>query len=111
MERARDNNAGRLGGKTLQPWQAVWLCIASANRESAHFAEGERFNIGREDNRHLGFGLGIHYCLGAPLARLKARIALPRLLMRFPNLEPAGDPTFRPNFIARNFSQFPVLLQ
>lgn len=61
--------------------------IGSANRDPKQFADAERFDIGRQPNRHLAFGHGIHFCLGAALSRLEARIALADLLARFERLE------------------------
>jgi cytochrome P450 len=62
----------------------VW--IGSANYDEAHFADAERFDVRRSPNRHLAFGFGIHFCVGAPLARLEAKIALGLLLERLPGL-------------------------
>jgi cytochrome P450 len=58
--------------------------ISSANRDEMQFLDPDRFDIRRSPNRHLAFGHGIHFCLGAPLARLETRIALTALLERFP---------------------------
>jgi len=62
----------------------AWLI--SANRDEHHFENADHFIINREPNKHLAFGNGIHFCLGAPLARLEALIALKALLTEFPNL-------------------------
>lgn len=73
-----------LGGQTIGARQSVMAWIGSANRDETHFAEPDHFDIQRTPNRHLAFGHGIHFCLGAPLARLETRIALSALLERFP---------------------------
>ena len=71
-----------LGGQTIPAGAHVLAWIGSANRDEAQFPEADRFDISRAPNRHIAFGQGIHYCLGAPLARLEARIALTILLER-----------------------------
>lgn len=81
-----------LGGASIGRGDTVFVVIGAANRDPAVFAEPDRLDLGRDPNPHLGFGWGIHHCLGAPLARLEARVALRRLLGRFPDLRPAADP-------------------
>ncbi|WP_297162882.1 cytochrome P450 [Thermogemmatispora sp.] len=76
-----------LGGQRIPPQQSVLVWTASANRDPAQFPEPDRFLIERSPNRHLAFGHGIHYCVGAPLARLEAKIALPLMLERLGHLE------------------------
>jgi cytochrome P450 len=73
-----------LGGQSIGARQSVMAWMSSANRDEAQFLEPDRFDIRRDPNRHLAFGHGVHFCLGAPLARLEARIALAALLERFP---------------------------
>jgi cytochrome P450 len=73
-----------IGDQRLGAKQAVIAWIAAGNRDEAQFPDPDRFDIQREPNRHLAFGHGIHFCLGAPLARLEARIALNAMLERFP---------------------------
>lgn len=71
-------------GQTVPAGSAMLLMLASANRDDRHFADPERFDIRRRSNGHLTFGRGVHFCLGAPLARLEGRIALDEILNRFP---------------------------
>ena len=75
-------------GHQLKRGDPVILILASANHDESTFAEAEKLDITRSPNPHLGFGKGIHYCLGAPLARLETEIALNSLLERLPNLRP-----------------------
>jgi cytochrome P450 len=81
-----------LHGVTIPKGAMVMPLLGAANHDPAVFAQPERFDIGRTPNRHLGFGQGIHYCLGAPLARLETRIALTTLLERSPSLRLAVQP-------------------
>lgn len=76
-----------LAGQHIPANQMVLAWTASANRDSAQFPDPARFDIEREPNRHLAFGYGIHFCVGAPLARLEARIALPMLLSQLKHLK------------------------
>jgi len=80
------------GGVTIPKGSSVMPLLGAANRDPAVFEDPETFDIARTPNRHLGFGQGIHYCLGAPLARMETKIALTRLLERNPNLRLAVDP-------------------
>jgi cytochrome P450 len=75
-----------LGGVTIPAGAQVIINLASANRDAEHFAHPEALDIDRTDVRHLGFGHGIHFCLGAPLARMEGKIALDTLIHRFPEL-------------------------
>jgi len=79
-----------LHGRTMEPGQRVFAMLAAANRDPDAFAEPDAIDIARRENRHLTFGHGIHFCLGAPLARLEARIAFPLLARRLSHLEPRG---------------------
>nr|WP_040108402.1 cytochrome P450 [Streptomyces sp. 769] len=75
-----------IGGVTIPAGDTVMLALSSANRDPARFTDPDRFDIQRRDNAHLALGHGIHYCLGAPLARMEVRIALSTLLNRFPHI-------------------------
>ena len=85
-----------LHGQSIPANKLILAMIGSANRDPKHFENAGRFDITREPNPHLAFGLGIHFCLGAPLARLEARIALTDLLTRFPDLRLASDEPWPP---------------
>ncbi len=80
-----------LGGVTIPAGQVLTLWTVSANRDPERFTSPDAFDLHRDQGRHLGFGQGIHFCMGAPLARLEARIVLNLLLDRFPRLRVAGD--------------------
>ncbi len=91
-----------MSGGTIRRGHEVILALASANRDPEQFENPERLDITRKDIRHLSFSQGIHFCLGAPLARLEAQVAFRALSERFPKLELAGgEPEWRRNFILR----------
>jgi cytochrome P450 len=82
--------------------------IGSANRDPDAHPDPDRLDIGREPSRHLAFGQGIHFCLGAPLARLEGQIALRALVRRAPALSLAGEPSWKDNVVLRGMSHLPV---
>ena len=97
------------GGLKLTRGQFVMLLLGAANRDSSHFADPNRFDITRNDDRHLAFGYGIHFCLGAPLARLEGQIALRTLVERFRALELATDPPpYKESITLRGPSALPI---
>jgi cytochrome P450 len=100
-----------LGGVVVPEGELVMLGLASANRDDEHFAEPDRLDIRRDTAGHLAFGHGIHYCLGAPLARLEAEIAFTGLLGRFGTIEPAvprDELRWRPGNLIRGLARLPV---
>jgi cytochrome P450 len=76
-----------LRGKTLRPGELVYYMFGAANRDPAQFPDADRFDVRRQENRHLAFGFGIHFCVGAPLARLEGAIALQTALRRLKEIE------------------------
>ncbi len=100
-----------MGGKTIREGQRVFAFMNAANRDPEAFDDPERFDIGRETNTHLTFGHGIHFCLGAPLARLEAQIAAIRLTERLPHIRlSGGDPEWHDSLILRGVKSLPVTL-
>jgi len=98
-----------LAGQRIPRGRPVGLLLAAANHDPAQFAAPHRLDIARAENRHLAFSAGAHFCLGAPLARLEAELALGGLLRRFPKL--AGDPsvvTYRPSVLLRGPLALPL---
>lgn len=96
-------------GQRLAVGDRVYLVILTANRDPAVFVEPDRVDLGRQPNNHLGFGWGLHHCLGAPLARLEAYITLRRLYQRFPDLELTDpDRPWSGNALGLGFGRMPV---
>ena len=101
-----------VGDTLIPPEQTIYFMLGAANRDPAVFANAERFDIGRTPNPHLAFGAGIHYCVGAPLARLEAEIAFARLLQRFPTLDLAQSaPRWRKLINLRGLEALPLRAQ
>jgi cytochrome P450 len=97
-----------IDGVVVEPGTKIAALLGAANRDPAVFDEPDRFDIGRADNPHLGFGAGIHFCVGAPLARVELQASLATLLRRFPSLALAEPPQRRPEFVIRGVRSLPV---
>jgi cytochrome P450 PksS len=102
-----------IGGQVIPKGSTVLLLLASANRDEQVFEKPEELDITRDPNRHLGFGFGLHYCLGAPLARLEGRIAIQKLIQRFAHLRLAIAPDrleWRNTTAVRGLQSLPVVV-
>jgi pimeloyl-[acyl-carrier protein] synthase len=98
-----------LGGKAIRRGQFVFLFLAAANRDPAHFPDPDRLDVTRAPHKHLAFGLGHHFCLGAPLARLEAQIAFATILRRFQELRLAAEHwEYNDNFNLHGLKALPV---
>lgn len=97
-----------IGGVEIEPGVLVALLLGAANRDPDVFADPDRLDLARSPNRHLGFGFGIHACLGAPLARVESDVALPAVLRRWPDLRLDGRAVHRPTFVLRGLTSLPV---
>lgn len=102
-----------IGNETIQQGDIVMATLLAANRDPAIFPEPDTFDITRTPNPHIAFGLGIHYCLGAPLARMEGAIAIQNLIDRYPNMALAVDASqleWSDQVILRGVSQLPVAI-
>jgi cytochrome P450 len=102
-----------IGGVSIPAREWVLCVTSSANRDPARFPGAGRLDVGRDAAGHVGFGHGIHYCLGAPLARLEGEVAFGALLSRFPELELAADPAalrWRQSSLIHGLEKLPVRL-
>ncbi|MDO8616648.1 MAG: cytochrome P450 [Dehalococcoidia bacterium] len=94
-----------VGGQPMEAGQVAFCLLAAANRDPEKYADPERFDVRRNPADHLAFGDGTHFCLGAPLARAEAQIALGTLLRRFPRLALRAEPEWGGTFIIRGPKQ------
>ncbi len=99
----------QIGSVVVKAGQKAGALLGSANRDGSVFDYVDDFDITRESNPHIAFGAGIHFCIGAPLARLEMNTSLPMLFERFPKLALAGDPIQRPTFVLRGWETIPVV--
>ncbi|WNG81710.1 cytochrome P450 [Mycobacterium sp. ITM-2016-00316] len=101
----------RIGDVDIAAGDTMLLLLAAAQRDPDMYDEPDRFRPGRESLRHLSFGLGPHFCLGAPLARLEGRVALSKLTARFPRARLSAEPVYKPNVTLRGLATLSVALQ
>jgi cytochrome P450 len=98
-----------IAGVEVPKGAELGLVFGSANRDPAVFADPDRLDLGRpEAAQHLSFGAGVHYCLGAPLARLELELSFGTLLARLPAIAPAGEPAWKPTYILRGLEALHV---
>ncbi|MEU9319005.1 cytochrome P450 [Streptomyces sp. NPDC048295] len=97
-----------VGGTLVRAGSPVLVAVGAANRDALRFGAPGVLDIAREGNQHLGFGHGVHHCLGAPLARLELQEALSALITRFPELRLAGDVTWKSEMLVRGPRVMPV---
>ena len=100
---------GEVGGVPVKRGEDIVVLIGGANRDPERFEDPDGLDVGREGNSQISFGRGVHACIGAPLARLEARIAIEALLERFSSIRLAGPPPrFRPSIVLRGLETLPV---
>lgn len=102
----------KIGSVTIPRGELVAVSLGSANHDASQFPDPDAFDVGREPNKHLAFGMGSHFCLGAPLAKVEGEIALTTLFRRFPDLKLAVPPAtlrWRKSFAMRGLVELPVI--
>ncbi len=99
-----------IAGARIEAGQKVAALLGAADRDPAVFAEPDRLDVGRADNPHIGFGAGVHFCIGAPLARVELQASFLTLSARLPGLALAAAPERRPEFVIRGLRSLPVTL-
>ncbi|MBA3340096.1 MAG: cytochrome P450 [Geodermatophilaceae bacterium] len=109
FERTAVRDVG-VGEVTVLAGQKVAALLGSANRDPAAFADPDRLDLARIDNPHISFGAGIHFCIGAPLARVELQASFAALLAGTHTIELAGEPVRRPEFVIRGLVDLPVTL-
>ena len=97
-----------VGGVEIKVGQKIAALLGSANRDESVFENSDQLDLTRDPNPHIGFGAGIHFCIGAPLARMEMTTSLPMLMEKFPNIELAKTPIRRPTFVLRGYEEILV---
>jgi cytochrome P450 len=97
-----------VGNETIAEGDAVYLAYLSANRDEDAFEDPFRFDVGRPDNKHAAFGHGVHFCLGAHLARLELRVFFEELLARVDDVQLAGEPSRAATVFVGGLKHLPV---
>ena len=97
-----------VGGVVVEEGQKIAALLGAANRDPAVFDRPDDFDVAREPNNHLAFGVGVHFCLGAPLARMELVESVTALFDRFPGLALTEEPESRGTFVLRGFRRVPV---
>ena len=101
-----------IDGKVIEKGQRVFLMLGATNRDPLQFPAPNRLEISRDPNPHVAFGAGIHFCVGAPLARLEGQIAIDTLLRRLPQLRLASDKLeWQENIAIRGLNSLPVVFE
>jgi cytochrome P450 len=99
-----------IGDVTVREGTKVAALLGSANRDPTVFSDPDRLDLGRTDNPHIAFGAGIHFCIGAPLARVELQASFAALLGNTATIELADLPVRRPEFVIRGLVDLPVIL-
>ena len=97
-----------IGGVLVKEGQKIAALLGSANRDEEMFENADKLDLTRSPNPHIGFGAGIHFCIGAPLARMEMTTALPQLVKKYPSLQLKGEPVRRPTFVLRGYESVSV---
>jgi len=100
-----------LRGRRLRRGELLVALLGAANRDPEQFPDPDRLDVTRATGRHLTFGQGVHFCLGAPLARLELQHAIGELVRRFPGLRLAGEPARRASITIRGFETLPLAVR
>jgi cytochrome P450 len=97
-----------IGGVVVKEGQKIAALLGSANRDEEIFENADQLDLTRSPNPHIGFGAGIHFCIGAPLARMEMTTALPQLVKKFPGMKLTAEPIRRPTFVLRGYESVSV---